>query len=95
MPADLAFELEYLLSEEAGLELRVLEARLEAGEQAPRLCVAVEAEGRRVEACTELPACRGLEGPRLHRCAAKTLAQGGRPLRQLAQRLREALKDTS
>jgi len=95
LPADLAFELEYLLAEETGLELRVLEARLEAGEQAPRVCVAAEAGGRRLEACVELPACRGLEGAKLYRCAAKTLAQGGRPLRQLAQRLREALKGTS
>jgi hypothetical protein len=87
VPADLAFELSYLLSEEMGREIEVLEARLEPGDP-PRVCVEARIEGLGARrACAPLAACRGLEGPRLARCAAKTLAQGGRPLRLLAKGL--------
>lgn len=86
MPADLAFELSYLLSEETGEEVEVDSVEASGG----RLCVEARLRGRNVRACTVVAACRGLEGGRLLRCLSKTLLQGGRPLRELASRLLDA-----
>ncbi len=87
MPADLAFLLSYLLGEELGIDVKVVRVEARGGGV---VCVEAQLEERHVEACTVVAACRGLEGARLERCISKTLAQGGKQLRELAGRLREA-----
>ncbi len=89
MPADLAFLLSYLLGEELGIDVEVVKVEARGGGV---VCVEARLEGERVEACTVVAACRGLEGARLERCISKTLAQGGKPLRELAGRLRKAMQ---
>ena len=84
MPVDLAFELSYLLSDETGREVEVVS--LETG-PGGRLCIRARIDGEEREACTTVAACKNLEGPRLIRCLARSLAQGGKPLQSLARAL--------
>ena len=89
MPADLAFELGYLLSDLLGSEVVVEGYEFDPSEA--RLCVRVRSGSRAGEACATVRSCRGLEGVKAVRCLSRTLAQGGKPLEELARAVKEAL----
>ena len=85
MPADLAFELSYLLSDKTGRSVEVVEWSYDP--EKGMLCIRAVVDGVERSACIELKACKGLGGAKLERCISKNLVGNETLLDRLASGL--------
>ncbi len=84
---DLAFELSYLLSDQLGVEVEVLD--YEFNPEDALLCVIVAMNGEKKRACIHVKACKGLtDKVKQARCLSKTLTSSEKLVKELAEKLK-------
>jgi len=87
MPADLAFELGYLLGDILGEEVEIVDYSFEP--ETGKLCVQAKVGGKEASGCIEVKACKGLaEENKWVRCVSKNLVGSEKLVKELAERLR-------